>query len=395
MNKVIISDLGATYLRKGQMWMYSNNLESDIESFDNGEIVEVYAHNNEYLGTGLLSKKSHITVRLLTNNKEDVIDFDFFKRRILKAYKYREEVEPNNLSNCRLIFGEADYLPGLTVDRYNNILVTQITSFGFEIRKDMIYKALLEVLKENGQVIDGIYERNDLRAREKEGLKQFKGFYNNVNLPTDLVIKENDLLLNVDIKNGQKTGYFLDQKSNRLLLRKISKDKRVLDCFCHTGGFGLNAALGEAKHVTCVDVSKTALDEAKKNAELNNLTNIEFVQADVFDYLDSLNVGDYDIIVLDPPAFTKSRSTVMKAYNGYKRINKQAMNVLRGKGILCTCSCSRYMETSLFEKMLEEASSEANVKLNLKSVTYQNPDHPMLKTMDETTYLKFFVFEVE
>lgn len=395
MNKVIISDLGATYLRKGQMWMYSNNLESDIESFDNGEIVEVYTHNNEYLGTGLLSKKSHITVRLLTNNREEEINLDFFKRRIFKAYKYREEVEPNNLSNCRLIFGEADYLPGLTVDRYNNILVTQITSFGFEIRKDMIYKALLEVLEENGQVIDGIYERNDLRAREKEGLKQFKGFYNNVNLPTDLVIKENGLLLNVDIKNGQKTGYFLDQKSNRLLLRKISKDKKVLDCFCHTGGFGLNAALGEAKHVTCVDVSKTALDEAKKNAELNNLTNIEFVQADVFDYLDSLNVGDYDIIVLDPPAFTKSRSTVMKAYNGYKRINKQAMNVLRGKGMLCTCSCSRYMETSLFEKMLEEASSEANVKLNLKSVTYQNPDHPMLKTMDETTYLKFFVFEVE
>jgi len=393
-NEVIISDKGAEFVEKGQMWMYSNNLVNDIEGYENGSIVDVISESGKYLGSGMLSKLSHITVRLLTKDRDEEINRDFFKKRIKFAYDYRKTLMYDNLDNCRLIFGEADGMPGLTCDRYNDILVTQITSFGFEVIKDMLYELLLEVLHEDNQDVKAIYERNDVKARSKEGLELYKGFYGDVKLNTVTVINENGLKLNVDIENGQKTGYFLDQKSNRVLLRHMAKDKRVLDCFSHTGGFALNAAYGKAKHVVAVDVSKTALDEAQKNANLNNLDNVEFVQADVFDYLDTLKDNEFDIIVLDPPAFTKSKRTVMKAYNGYKRINKQAMNVLRNGGYLITCSCSRYMEEELFMQMLKEASSEVGVKLKQISVTQQSCDHPILWSMDETSYLKFFIFQI-
>lgn len=395
MNKVVkITEQGAAFLKQGQSWMYRNNLVNDISEYENGCVCDVESENGEYLGTGLLSKDSHITVRIFTCNRNDSLDATFFYQRIKEAWEFRKTVEKDNLTNCRVIFGEADFLPGLTVDRYSEVLVTQITAYGLEIRKDMLYKALLEVLQQDGQDVRGIYERNDVQSRTKEGLPLYKGFYGNVSLPTVQVISENGLLLNVDIENGQKTGYFLDQKSNRVLLRNMAKGKRVLDCFTHTGGFALNAAYGNAKMVTAVDVSDVALSEGKENARLNHLTNIEFVQADVFDYLDTLQLGQFDIIVLDPPAFTKSRKTVMKAYNGYKRINMQAMNVLRNGGYLITCSCSRYMETELFEKMLKEASMETGVRLKQVSVTQQNADHPILWTMNETSYLKFYIFQV-
>ena len=395
MNKVVkITEQGAAFLKQGQSWMYRNNLANDISEYENGCVCDVESENGEYLGTGLLSKDSHITVRIFTCNRNDSLDATFFYQRIKDAWEFRKTVEKDNLTNCRVIFGEADFLPGLTVDRYNEVLVTQITAYGLEIRKDILYKALLEVLQQDGQDVRGIYERNDVQSRTKEGLPLYKGFYGNVSLPTVQVISENGLLLNVDIENGQKTGYFLDQKSNRVLLRNMAKGKRVLDCFTHTGGFALNAAYGNAKMVTAVDVSDVALSEGKENARLNHLTNIEFVQADVFDYLDTLQLGQFDIIVLDPPAFTKSRKTVMKAYNGYKRINMQAMNVLRNGGYLVTCSCSRYMETELFEKMLKEASLETGVRLKQVSVTQQNADHPILWTMNETSYLKFYIFQV-
>ena len=393
--KITISEQGEQWLDKGQMWMYANNVESMDDTIENGEPVDIVTTTGRYLGTGLCSLLSHITVRILTKDNMEVIDRDFFKQRIQFALDFRKTVEADNLSNCRLIFGEADELPGLTVDRYNDILVTQISTFGMEKIKDMLYDVLMEVMKENDIKINGIYERNDIAVRSKEGLNQTKGFYGNCNLPTKTIINENGLLLNVDIENGQKTGYFLDQKSNRYLLRKMSKGKRVVDCFSHTGGFALNAALGEAKEVVSVDVSKTALDQGYQNACLNHLEDkITFVQADVFDYLDELEKGRFDIIVLDPPAFTKSRKTVNSAYNGYKNINRKAMSALNKGGYLITCSCSRFMETANFEKMLREAAQEASVTLKQVSVTQQNADHPILWTMEETSYLKYYIFQI-
>ena len=393
--KIIISEQGEQWLDKGQMWMYANNLERMDKNIQNGEPVDILTTCGRFLGRGLCSLKSHITVRILSKDKDELIDRNFFKQRIQFALDFRKTIEADNLSNCRLIFGEADELPGLTVDRYNDILVSQISTFGMEQIKDMLYEVLLEVMNENNIDIKGIYERNDIAIRTKEGLDQYKGFYGNVDLPTKTIINENGLLLNVDIENGQKTGYFLDQKSNRYLLRRISKGKRIVDCFSHTGGFALNAALGNAKEVVSVDVSKTALDQGYQNACLNHLENrITFVQADVFDYLDALEKGRFDIIVLDPPAFTKSRKTINNAYAGYKNINLKAMKALTKGGYLITCSCSRFMETGNFEKMLREAAHEANVTLKQVSVTQQNGDHPILWTMEETSYLKFYIFQI-
>jgi len=390
---VKITEQGAQFLKNGQMWMYVNNLVNDISAYDNGCQVDVETEEGEYLGTGLLSKLSHITVRIFSKDHEE-IDQTFFRKQIQQAWAFRKTVEPKNLDNCRIIFGEADGLPGFTADRYNDIIVTQITCYGLEQRKYELYDALLKVLQEDGQDVTAIYERNDVKSREKEGLELQKGFYGSIIKPTVTVIHENGLALNVDIENGQKTGYFLDQKSNRVLVRNLAEGKRVCDCFTHTGGFALNAAFGGAKEAVGVDVSASALEEARANAKLNNLTNVKFVQADVFDYLDTLKQNEFDLIILDPPAFTKSRKTVMKAYNGYKRINQQAMNVLRHGGYLVTCSCSRYMETSLFEKMLREAAQETGVVLKQVSVTQQNADHPILWTMEESSYLKFFIFQI-
>lgn len=392
---VTISHEGEKWLANGQMWMYKNNLVHMGEELENGAIVDIIGEGGNYLGTGFLSKHSHITVRILTKNRGEVMDRDFFKQRIQFAYAFRKTLEAKNLTNCRLIFGEADELPGLTVDRYNDILVSQISSYGMDIRKDMIYEVLLEVLQEDGQDVKGIYERNDIKVREKEGLALYKGYWKDAQLPTKTVIDENGLQLHVDVENGQKTGYFLDQKANRVLLRNMAKGKRVLDCFSHTGGFALNAAYGNASEVTAVDVSQTALDQALANARLNHLEErMSFVKADVFQYLDTCEKGRFDIIVLDPPAFTKSRRTIEHAYNGYKRINMQAMKLLEKGGYLITCSCSRFMETANFEKMLREAAKESGVVLKQVSVTQQNHDHPILWTMEETSYLKFYIFQI-
>lgn len=392
---VIISEEGANWLRKGQMWMYRNNLVSMDETVNNGDVVDVKSESGEYLGSGFVSKESHVVVRLMTKDPNEEIDREFFRTRIQFAYDYRKTVEINNITNCRLIFGEADLIPGLVVDRYNDILVTQISTYGLDIRKDMIYECLLEVLQNDHQDVKGIYERNDIQVRVKEGLEMYKGYWRDANLPTKTIIDENGLKLHVDVENGQKTGYFLDQKSNRVLLRNMAHGKRVCDCFSHTGGFALNAAYGNAKKVTSVDVSQTALDQGYRNACLNHIEDrIEFVKADVFKFLDSCEKGAYDIIVLDPPAFTKSRKTVNAAYNGYKYINKKAMELLEKGGYLITATCSRFMEIDNFEKMLREAALEANVTLKQVSVTQQNHDHPILWTMEETSYLKFYIFQI-
>lgn len=393
---ITISNEGETWLQKGQMWMYRNNLVQADEKIPDGGIVNIISNDGTYYGTGFYSPISHITCRILTKDESETIDQAFFEKRIRFAYDYRKTVEPNNLSNCRYVFGEADLLPGLVVDCYNDILVTQISNTGMEQHKQMIYDILLKVFKENDHIIQAIYERNDIKVREKEGLTTYKGFFYNPNhVSTQTIINENGIQLQVDIENGQKTGYFLDQKSNRVLLRNIARDKRVLDCFSHTGGFALNAAYGNAKAVTAVDVSNVALQQGYQNAKLNHLEDkIQFVQADVFDYLENLKDNEFDIIVLDPPAFTKSRKTVNSAYYGYKNINMKAMNVLRNGGYLITCSCSRFMETKLFEQMLLESAKECGVTLRQISVTQQNSDHPILWTMDETSYLKYFIFQI-
>jgi 23S rRNA (cytosine1962-C5)-methyltransferase len=262
-----------------------------------------------------------------------------------------------------------------------------------EKRKDMLYACLLDVLQKDGQNVDAVYERNDVKARNKEGLPLYKGFWRK-KAETDLIISENGLKLHVDIENGQKTGYFLDQKRNRLIIRQLAAGLRVCDCFTHTGGFALNAALGKAAEVTAVDVSGEALREAEANAALNDLHQIRFVQADVFAYLDTVREGQFDLIILDPPAFTKNRRTVDHAYQGYLTINRGAMRILRQGGYLATCSCSRYMENALFEQMLKEAAGKEHVLLRQISVSQQNSDHPIVWTMDETSYLKFYVFQV-
>jgi len=391
----MISEEGEKWLDKGQMWMYRNNAIDIDDKIENGALVDIVTTKHRYMGTGFLSKNSHITVRILSKNLDDRFDRKFFKQRIQFAYDFRKTLEKDNITNCRLIFGEADQLPGLTVDRYNEILVCQISSYGLEQIKDMIYELLLEVLKEDNQDVKGIYERNDINVRSKEGLPLEKGFWRNTHLSTKTIINENGLRLHVDVENGQKTGYFLDQKANRVLLRKMAHGKRVLDCFSHTGGFALNAAYGNAQKVVAVDVSQTALDQGYANAKLNHLEKkISFVKDDVFDYLDKCQVGEYDIIVLDPPAFTKSRRTVDHAYQGYKNINMKAMKLLGRGGYLITCSCSRFMETSNFEKMLREAAHETGVTLKQISVTQQNHDHPILWTMEETSYLKFYIFQI-
>ncbi len=393
--KITISEEGEKWLDNGQMWMYRNNVVHLDESIENGALVDIVTTDDRYLGTGFLSKNSHITVRILSKNKSDAFDRAFFKERIKFAYDFRKTLEGRNITNCRLIFGEADQLPGLTVDRYNEILVAQISSFGLDQRKDMLYEVLLEVLHEDGQDVKGIYERNDIKVRTKEGLPLEKGYWRHADLPTKTIINENGIKLHVDVENGQKTGYFLDQKANRVLLREMAQGKRVMDCFSHTGGFALNAAYGNAQQVVAVDVSQTALDQAYENAKLNQLENrISFVKADVFKYLDACEEGQFDIIVLDPPAFTKSRRTIDHAYNGYKRINKKAMKLLGRGGYLITCSCSRFMEIDNFEKMLREAAQETGVTLKQVSVTQQNHDHPILWTMEETSYLKFYIFQI-
>lgn len=392
--KVWVDDKGYPFLKNGQLWLFRNNLQAQETGIQNGEVVQVF-HEKEYIATGFYSDTSHIAVRFFSTNPKDILDSSFLKKRIGMALDYRLTIQKDNLENCRFIFGEADLLPGLVVDRYNQYLVTQLSIAGLEFRKELLYPLLIECFQEKGMPIQAIYERNDVQIRKKEGLELYKGFWKENSLDTKLIICENGLKLEVDIENGQKTGYFLDQKANRYFVRQMSHGKKVLDCFCHTGGFSLNAAMGNASHVVAVDVSKTALDQAYKNSCLNHLEDrIEFVQADVFDYLETLKENQFDLIVLDPPAFTKSKRTVDRAYHGYKEINLKAMKFLKNGGYLITCSCSRYMENDLFEKMLREASAEAKVQLKQVQILQQNPDHPVLWTMDESSYLKFYILQI-
>lgn len=400
--KLIITAKGTRWVEQGHPWIYEAEVIRCEGEAENGCLVDAVSEKGKYLGTGFLSLKSKIRIRLISRNANDKFDEAFWRRRISYAWDYRKTVMGNDTGCCRVIFGEADGFPGLTVDRFSDILVTQTLSVGMENLKPMLFPLIVDVLRRDGQSISGIFERNDVKIRELEGLEQNKGWFelSGEEHPESCVteICENGVYYSVDVENGQKTGFFLDQKYNRLAVARLAKGKRVLDCFTHTGSFALNAAKGGAEHVTAVDVSESAVEMAKKNAERNGLSErMDFIAANVFDLLPELEAKGqkpFDFIILDPPAFTKSRKTVRSAERGYKEINLRALRLLPRGGYFATCSCSHFMPSELFVKMLKSAALDAGVELRQIEARQQAPDHPILWNVPETDYLKFYIFQV-
>lgn len=394
---VTIDARGAKRAQQGHPWVFDNEITAQEGALEDGALCDVRSPKGRYLGTGTYNSHSKIRVRLLSQNANDKFDQAFFARRAQYAWDYRKTVMGPDVGSCRVIFGEADRFPGLTVDKFGDILVTQTLCLGTELRKDWIFPALVQAIEAGGEHIRGIYERNDVKIRELEGMEQNKGWYPLEGKPlpesTQTEIVENGIRYLVDFENGQKTGFFLDQKYNRAAAARIAPGRAVLDCFTHTGSFGLNCAKAGAKRVHSVDVSETAIACAKENAARNGLS-VEYEVANVFDLLPNLTPGEYDYIILDPPAFTKSGKTVKNAERGYKEINYRAMKALPRGGYLATCSCSHFMTDALFRKMLQSAASDAQVELRLVEARAQGPDHPVLWNVPETDYLKFYIFQV-
>ena len=391
-------------LRQGHPWVYAEEITKMSESAANGSFVDVKSSKGAWLGTGWVSESSKIRVRVISTNANDKFDEAFWRRRIRYAIAYRQTVMgEKDFHACRIIFGESDQFPGLVVDRFENVLVAQVRSIGIEMRKDMIFRIIVEELRNLGQQIDVLYERNDVATRSLEGLELYKNFYTNKDLYLSddhdghVVIEENGLKFDVNYIDGQKTGYFLDQKYNRLAVMKLARGRRVLDCFTHTGAFALHAHRGGAAHVTAVDISSLAIDQARANAERNDILDMDFVCANVFELLTQRSENGEksdNFIILDPPAFTKSHATARDAYRGYKEINLKAMRLLPRGGYLATCSCSHFMKDDMFRQMLTEAARDANVSLRQIEARQQSPDHPILLNVPETNYLKFYLFQV-
>ena len=398
-----ITPKGERAILSGHPWVYAEELTDQPDPAPaNGALVDVVSAKGRYLGTGLLSQHSKIRVRLLSRNANDRFDEAFWRRKLQWAWDYRKSVmDPADLDACRVIFGEADAFPGLTVDKFHDLLSVQVLSVGMERLQDTLLPALVDILRQDGQPIRGVFLRNDVALRDKEGLPQGKGWYA---LPGETVpdspvveIVENGVKYLVDVENGQKTGFFLDQKYNRRAVGRLAAGKTVLDCFTHTGSFALNAALGGAKHVTAVDVSESAVEMARANAARNGVSDImDCVAANVFDLLPQLEKEPvkYDFIILDPPAFTKSRKTVANAITGYKEINYRAMKLLPRGGYLATCSCSHFATAEKFEAMLRSAAHDAGVQLRQIEARQQACDHPILWGVEETDYLKFYLFQI-
>ena len=395
-----ITAKGTRWVEQGHPWIYADEVIREEGQCENGSLVDAVSEKGKYLGTGFVSRESKIRVRLISRNANDRFDEAFWQRRIQYAWDYRKTVMAGDISCCRVIFGEADGFPGLTVDRFSNILVTQTLSVGMEKIKPMLLPLLVQVLRQDGQTIDGLFERNDVAIRELEGLEQNKGWFDLGEPFPDTVteICENGVYYRVDVENGQKTGFFLDQKYTRLAVARRAKGRRVLDGFTHTGSFALNAALGGAERVTAVDISASAIEMAKENARRNGLTDrMDFLVADVFDLLPELAAkgkAPYDFIILDPPAFTKSRKTVDSAQRGYKEINMRALRLLPRGGYFATASCSHFMPSEQFVRMLRSAALDAGVELRQIEARQQAPDHPILWNVPETDYLKFYLFQV-
>lgn len=394
--KLIVTNKAARSIQEGHPWVYDTEILEQPE-MENGCLADVLGQKGNYLGTGLISLRSKIRVRLISRNANDRFDQAFWERRVRYAWEYRKTVMGPDKGCCRVIFGEADHFPGLTVDRFGDVLVTQTLSYGMDLLKPTVFPILARVLSQDGP-IRGIYERGDVALREREGLAQTKGWFSPEPADSSTVtrITENGIRYDVDFENGQKTGFFLDQKYNRMAVAKLAAGKRVLDCFTHTGSFALNAAAGGAAHVHAVDISESAVEMARQNAALNGfLDRMSFEAANVFDLLPALEgKREYDFVILDPPAFTKSRKTVESAARGYKEINLRAMRLLPRGGYLATCSCSHFMTPDRFERMLREAARDAAVELRQIEVRQQSPDHPILWNVPETDYLKFYLFQI-
>ncbi|MCI5699884.1 MAG: class I SAM-dependent rRNA methyltransferase [Lachnospiraceae bacterium] len=381
-------------LKSGGMWIFDNEIASVLGSFENGDIVLVHDFDGYPLGRGYINQNSKIRVRMLTRDIHQEIDEAFFRKRLTDAWEYRKKVV--DTSSCRVVFGEADFLPGIVIDKFADVLSVQSLALGIDRYKEEIVRILKEILAKDGNFIRGVYERSDAKEREKEGMEKIKRF---IGEPFDTLveIEENGVKYQVDVKDGQKTGFFLDQKYNRLAIQKLCRDAKVLDCFTHTGSFALNAGIAGANSVLGVDASELGVAQARENAKLNGLENkVQFLCADVFELLPDLEKkGElFDVIVLDPPAFTKSRSSVKNAVKGYREINLRAMKLLKDGGYLATCSCSHFMTYELFTQTLGQAAR--NVHKRLRQVEYrtQAPDHPILWAAEESYYLKFYIFQV-
>lgn len=381
-------------LKSGGLWIFDNEIASILGSFEDGDIVAVHDFDGYGLGKGFINRNSKIRVRMMTRNRHQEIDEAFLKMRVQEAWDYRKKV--SDTGSCRVIFGEADFLPGLVVDKFSDVLVVQSLALGIDRLKDQIVELLKEVLAADGIKIRGVYERSDAKVRRQEGMELYKGFIGEA-FDTNVEIEENGVRYMVDVKDGQKTGFFLDQKYNRKAIQHLCKDAKVLDCFTHTGSFALNAGYGGAKEVTGVDASELAVEQAILNSKLNGMEDrVKFICRDVFELLPELEEkGEkFDVVILDPPAFTKSRNSVKNAVKGYREINLRAMKLVRDGGFLATCSCSHFMTYELFTQTIHQAAR--NVHKRLRQVEYrtQAPDHPILWAADESYYLKFYIFQV-
>lgn len=381
-------------LKSGGLWIFDNEIASILGSFEDGDIVAVHDFDGYGLGKGFINRNSKIRVRMMTRNRHQEIDEAFLKMRVQEAWDYRKKV--SDTGSCRVIFGEADFLPGLVVDKFSDVLVVQSLALGIDRLKDQIVELLKEVLAADGIKIRGVYERSDAKVRRQEGMELYKGFIGEP-FDTNVEIEENGVRYMVDVKDGQKTGFFLDQKYNRKAIQHLCKNAKVLDCFTHTGSFALNAGYGGAKEVTGVDASELAVEQAILNSKLNGMEDrVKFICRDVFELLPELEEkGEkFDVVILDPPAFTKSRNSVKNAVKGYREINLRAMKLVRDGGFLATCSCSHFMTYELFTQTIHQAAR--NVHKRLRQVEYrtQAPDHPILWAADESYYLKFFIFQV-
>lgn len=392
MVKVYLKKNEGRIISSGGLWVFDNEIDHIDGTYNNGDIVEVYSYKQDFIGKGYINDNSKIRIRILTRNKDEEIDNDFFINKFTNAWNYRKKVM--DTTSCRIVFSDSDRLPGLIVDKFNDVLVFEIDTLGMDVRKKQLVDCLLKVLNDDNQNIYKVYERSDARVRELEGLERVKGFLSQ-EFDTNILIDEYGVKLKVNVADGQKTGYFLDQKANHFAIRDLCRDARVLDCCTHTGGFALSAAK-VAKQVIGIDASDLAIEQAKQNSELNGYKNTDFIVSDVFDYLIKAEEDGekFDVVILDPPAFTKSKNSVKNASKGYKEINYRAMKILNNGGILVTCLCSEYMQKDLFMKIILSAGNDAHKRLKLVEARSQDRDHPIILGNNVSEYLKCLIFEV-
>lgn len=381
-------------LKSGGMWVFDNEIDTIDLPYEDGEFVNILDFDGYFLGYGFINSNSKIRIRLMSRNKGTIINSDFLEKRIQDAWNYRKETV--DINNCRIIFGEADFLPGLVIDKFSDILVVESLALGIDKMKLEIIDLLKKILQKDDIIIRGVYERSDAKVRLQEGMERFKGFIG-PEFDTKVKIVENQVTYLVDVKDGQKTGFFLDQKYNRKAIWKLCKNKKVLDCFTHTGSFALNAGKAGAKEVLGIDASEIAILQAKENAILNQLDQtVHFQCADVFDVLPKLEAEHelFDVVILDPPAFTKSRTATKNAVKGYRDINMRGLRLVKDQGYFVTCSCSHFMDPELFAKTIKEAAKASKKRLRQVEFRTQSPDHPILWAADESYYLKFYIFQV-